>query len=129
MSYSKRVNALVADSVTGTQTFTASDQVITSSDVGNFPKYEGTRRIIGVRVRVVTVPASASVVLNFLNGTSTFASAAIGTNTAGSTVSATMTDANAYFADEGEPTLNITGTGTASEAEVAGVYKIWFVEE
>ena len=129
MAYSQRTNSLVADSLTGTQTFTASDVVITSTDQGNFPKYEGGRRIVAVRVRVVTAPTSANVTLNFLNGTSTFASAAIGTNTAGLTVDATMTQANTRFADEGEPTLNVVGTGTASAAQVYGVYKIWFVEE
>ena len=40
-----------------------------------------------------------------------------------------MTQANTRFADEGEPTLNVVGTGTASAAQVYGVYKIWFVEE
>ena len=51
MAYSQRTNSLVADSLTGTQTFTASDVVITSTDQGNFPKYEGGRRIVAVRVR------------------------------------------------------------------------------
>lgn len=129
MSYSNRINALAADSLTGTQTFTASDQVITSTDQNNFPRYSGGRRIIAVRVRVVTAPVSANVTLNFLNGTNTFASAAIGTNTAGQTVEATMTPTNANFADSGEPTLNVVGTGTASAAQVYGVYKVWFVEE
>ncbi len=83
-------------------------------------------KVSNVRVRVGTAPAAnlTVVTLSLLNGTATFASAVVGTHTAGEFVDATITAANANLAADVQPTLNLAGTATAS-GMASGVYDIF----
>lgn len=128
MSYSNRSPMLAQEALNGTMTATASDHVVTVEDAGVLPEFFNSKRINDVKAVITTAPnaGATGVTLNFLNGTATFASIAIGTNTAGEVVAATMTDANTQIAEGVEPTVNLVGTATASENTDMGTYNIWF---
>jgi hypothetical protein len=119
---------VVLGSAVGTLTFTASAHAKTNSAVYRLPKFLKRTKVNAVRVKVGTAPVAGVVSskLIFKNGTNTFAVATIGTNTAGSTVDATMTSTNAVLAADTEPTVDLLGTGTASETGVAGTFDIYF---
>lgn len=125
MSYSRNDVIVPARfSATSTLTATASGHVVTATDQAEMVSFNVPTTIKTVRVKTITAPVPTGVTLNFLNGTNTFAvvtPAAAGTSTNGS-----LTAANVHFAAAGEPKLTVIGTGTASAAQVAGVYDIYF---
>ena len=91
------------------------------------PKFFRRTQVLGVRMTVTTIPDAGSTALkaNFLNGTSTFATVTLTTATAGQVLSGTVTAANAVFAADGQPTLTVTGTSTAS-GDAQGSYNVDF---
>ena len=99
-----------------------------------FPKFNRRTRINKIRVLINTAPVAnyTVVVARFLNGTSTFATATIGTNTAGVVVESADLSSNlttAVFAADGQPTMELFGTATASGI-AAGTYSIdWETQE
>lgn len=127
MSYSARVLVPVRFSATSTLTATASGHVVTTTDQAEMVSFNMPAQVSAVRVKTVTAPTPTGVTLNFLNGTNTFA--VVTPAGAGTSANATITTTNARFAAGGEPTLTVIGTGTASAAQVAGVYDIYFETE
>ena len=113
----------------GTCTGTASGHAVTLSTAQGFPKFIRRTKLNGIRVEVKTAPVPTGVTLNFLNGTNTVGSVAVGTSTAGVFVDATMTAANQTFAANDICTISVVGTATASAAQAAGVYDIYFEEQ
>jgi hypothetical protein len=110
---------------TSTLTATASGAVVTNTAQVALPKFIRRTKVAAIRIKQTTIPVASTVKLAFLNGTSTFAVATI-SGTAGQSLDATVTDTLATFAADGEPTVTVIGTGTASAAQVAGVYDIYF---
>lgn len=119
-----RVLVPVRFAATSTLTATASGHVVTNTDQVELPKFIRRTKISAVRVKPTTAPVASTVKLAFLNGTNTFAVATLGA--AGTSVDATVTDSNATLAADTEPTVTVIGTGTASAAQVAGVFDIYF---
>lgn len=111
---------------TGTFTATASAQAGTVTAIASLPQYTRRTEITGGNVVIATAPVLTGASLAFKNGTSTFATATIGTNTAGVVVALSMTVANEIFASGGKPTVDLIGTSTASAAQVGGVYDVYF---
>jgi hypothetical protein len=131
MSYSERKTNLRAwNASAGTSTATASGHAPTTTAAIKLPKYIQGENIQRVRVAVDTAPGAALTVskLIFKNGTNTFAVATIGTNTAGSQVDATMTEAFSFIKQDVQPTVDFLGTSTASVNTASGVYTIFFDE-
>jgi hypothetical protein len=91
---------------------------VTGTGVLALPQFIKRSKVNAVNVRVDTIPVAgnAGTTLNFLNGTSTFATAAIGTASAGSTVAATIVPANATVAAGSQPTVNVVTTATVSNS-------------
>lgn len=110
-----------------TSTLTASGHVVTSTNVGDLPKFIKRTKVNAIRVEIKTAPVNQPTVsLVFLNGTSTVGNAAVGTNTAGVFIDATMTAANQIMAADAELGVNIVSTGTASDAaETNGTYDVY----
>ena len=127
MSYSARVLVPARFTATTTMTATASGHVVTNTDAAEFASFNMPAQISAVRVKTITAPVPTTVSLNFLNGTNTFA--VLTPADAGTSANATLTLANCRFAAGGEPKLTVIGTGTASAAQVAGVYDIYFETE
>lgn len=98
------------------------------SDVAaSLPKFQKRTDVLGVRLRVTVIPnaASTNLVAQFMNGTNTLGTAVLTTATADQFVDFTITNAaNGTFADDAQPTINLTGTATASAA-ANGSYDIW----
>ena len=114
---------LATASLTGTGTAVATGGALTAT---SFPTFIRRSAIKNVFVSIVTAPVAAVTgeLINFTNGTNTFATATIGTLTAGQTVSVAAT-ANNTFADAGQPAGTVIGTLT-STATGAGLFNIWF---
>lgn len=112
------------DNVTSTLTATASGHVVTNTNAQVLPKMLRKSQIRGIQAAVQTAPIAAGVTLILMNGTETAASVAISTNTIGSAVEGVV-GASPVFADNVQPTLKLVGTGTASAAQVAGVYDVY----
>jgi len=91
-----------------------------------FPTYIKASQVQNVQVAVVTAPNGAATgeVINFLNGTNTFAVATIGTLTAGQVVTAAG-NTNGSFAAGGIATATAVCTATSAGA-AGGVFAIWF---
>ena len=123
--YYARPQVMVADPdvATGTITASGSNAVATAFTLPTFNRRTAVNKVKAV---IKTAPATnlTVVTLNFLNGTSTFAVATIGTNAAGSVVEVTPT-ANNTFTASGQPTVTVIGTGTAS-AQSYGAYEVFF---
>jgi len=105
----------------GTQTFTASDHVLTST---NSDRYRVLRRCAlgGISATIDVVPASATVKLVAMNGTTALGTLAI-TGTAGQCQSTQITEATLAAGDT--LSFNVIATGTASAAQVNGSYTVW----
>ena len=129
--YSRLLVPLCLASNAGTSTATASGHAPTTTAAVRLKKYLRRTKVSAVRVAVDTAPGAAltTAKLIFLNGTDTFAVATIGTNTAGVSVDASMTVANATIAADVQPTVNFTGTSTASANTANGVFTIQFEEQ
>ena len=126
-------NTPVLVPVVGLATYTAvgtGTALASALTIVNFPPFIRRTKVANVQVLVVTAPnaGATGLVINFLNGTSTFAVATIGTLTAGQVASASITTANTTFAAAGQATG--TAVSTATTAGVAGgVYAIWFDQQ
>ena len=146
--------ALLADSAVATGTATASSTANSIATIFPLPTHAAKYQYNGFKVVVKTAPAAnTSLQLNFLNGTTTFATLPVGTAsaTAGATINATMTNtavvttstvtntlANGstqvgtvttttdyrQFGTATGPTVTVTGTATAS-AQTIGAYELW----
>lgn len=148
----------VALGTSGTLTASGSNALATTL---RLPKFARRTAINKIRVVIAAAPATnvTVTVLNFLNGTATFAVATVGTHTAGEILDATVvatfdgvaasgsnltvplttftmpngltgvkaagTNSNAVFAADGQPTLTVVATGTAS-GQSYGTYDMWF---
>ena len=112
----------------GTMTATASGQAVTNSAVAALPEFTRRTLINKIKVQVVTAPGAGAttVKLIFKNGTSTFAVATIGTNTAGVIVAPAITAANAVITRGTAPTVDALGTSTASANTALGLYSFYF---
>lgn len=116
---------LMADSNIATGTYTSGTSTLASA----FPLPTFKRRTSITQVKVITKTASKAgstgpVTLNFLNGTTTFAVATVGTGTAGSQVDVTPTTPSTFTASSG-PTVTVLGTATAS-GDTYGAYEVFF---
>jgi|SRR5579859_1585821 len=114
---------LTTASLTGTGTAVATGGALTATA---FPVFVRRSAVRNVTIVVVTAPVAAVTgeLINFTNGTNTFATATIGTLTAGQVVSVAG-NANSTFADLGQPAGTVIGTLT-STATGAGLFNIWF---
>lgn len=111
-------------------TFTASVGSGTGSlavalTAGFFPTFLRRTAIKTVSVTVLTAPISTTTVLNFFNGTATFAVATIGTLTAGQ-VATVVPTANNTFSDNTAVTGTVGATATGTTGTGAGGYSVWF---
>lgn len=116
----------VADSgvATGTYTAGAANTLAAAFALPTFPRRS---RITYVKVITKTASKAGStgpVTLNFLNGTTTFAVATVGTGSVGSEVNVTPTTPSTFAALAG-PTVTVLGTATAS-ADTYGAYEVFF---
>jgi hypothetical protein len=113
---------------TATGAGTASNSLALSTTY--LPKFTRRTQVNKVRVIVTTIPdaAATAVTMTFKNGTSTFATVTLTTATAGQVLDGSVTAANAVFAADGQPTIGLIGTFTASGA-AAGAYDIFFEEQ
>lgn len=137
MSYSDPNPFVLAGiSVTTTNTYTASDHVVTGTlGAGFLPEFPRHTRIKHIGIRVRTAGAGSSntrpVVFRFLNGTRTFATATSSGASAGDeidiVVAPTLQNDN-LIANGVKPTLLILGTGTVSSdtGVSTGIYDIRF---
>lgn len=90
-----------------------------------FPTFVRRSAVRNVVVTVLTAAgASQAGFINFMNGTSTFATATIGTLTAGQ-VAIAVGNANSTFADLTAATGTIIGTATSAGTN-AGGFAVWF---
>jgi len=90
------------------------------------PKFVRRSKVNAIRVRCTTIPdaGSTAVVVNFTNGTDILGAVTVTTATAGQFLDCTMTPANSTFAADGQLTVDMTGTSTAS-GDANGSYDIW----
>lgn len=124
-------SAVVLNSNAGTSTATASGHVVTNTAVMRLPKFIKRSQVNAIRVAIDTACGAGTTgpTLVFLNGTATLGSVAIGTNTAGVSVDATLTAANQIVAAAVQPTVSFVGTATASASTASGSYSVyWEVE-
>lgn len=105
--------------IAGTGTLTNSTFFVASA---NLPQYVRRTAITNVQVQVVVAPVATGEVLNFTNGTSTFASCTVGTLTAGQVVTVAPT-ANNTFAAAAGPGCTIVAIGTNPSI---GQLTVWF---
>lgn len=94
--------------------------------VAQLPKFIRKSQVNAIRLRCTTIPnaAATALKLSFLNGTDTFGTAVITTATADQVIDVTIdTDYNVFAAD-GQPTVSISGTATATNDSV-GDFDIW----
>lgn len=128
--YGARVSVKVAENADfGTATASGTDGANTTPTV-YLPKFFRRTKVNKVRMIVRTIPDSGSTALkaHFLNGTDTFAVVTLTTATAGQALDATVTAGSATFAADGQPTVKVTGTATAS-ADAQGKYDIYFEQQ
>ena len=115
--------ALGTATAAGTASNTLTDIVAT------LPKFERRSKVLAIRLRnTVAVDADSTLqILQFANGTDVFATVNVTDGTADQFFDATMVETNGIdtFAADGKPTVNLTGTATASAA-VLGTFDIWF---
>lgn len=131
MSYSDqkfqtRVNGILSPNTSwGTATASSATGHDTTGVVV-LPKLFRRTAINNLRMRCSVIPNAASTVVkaNFLNGTNTFAVVTLTTATAGQILDATVTATNGTFAADGQPTVNLVGTATASAA-ASGSWEVW----
>lgn len=107
---------------------------VAATDVAaTLPKFKRRTEISAIRLRCTTIPnaAATNLVVSFLNGTSTFATATVTAATADSFIDATVVttgDVN-VIAKDVQPTVSVSGTATATNDSL-GDYDVWFeVEE
>ena len=106
----------------GTQTFTASAQVLTSTGA-DFFKTLRRCAITGISAQVDTIPVSGTVKLVAMNGASVLGTLGIASSTAGQPISTAITEATLALGDT--LSFNVIATGTASASQVNGSYTIW----
>jgi len=102
----------------------------TLSDVlATLPKFTRRTKVLAIRLRCTTIPNAASTaeILQFKNGTSTFATVTVTTASADQFLDATMVETNGVdtFSASVQPTVDVTGTATASGAAL-GAFDVWF---
>jgi len=95
--------------------------------VGALPKFTKRLKVSKVRFKCTVIPDSGSTAVkaHLLNGTNTFAVVTLTTATAGQWLDGTVTSANATIDADVVPTINTTGTATAS-ADAMGTYEVYF---
>jgi len=95
--------------------------------VGALPKFTKRIKVDKVRFKCTVIPdaGSTAVKANLLNGTNTFAVVTLTTATAGQWLDGVVAAANATINADVVPTINTTGTATAS-ADAMGTYEIYF---
>lgn len=112
----------------GTATASATDGANRTA-VAVMPSFIRKTNVTGIRLLCTVVPnaSSTALVAQFLTGTNTLATVTLTTATAGQWLTATIgTASNGTFtAGQAAPTINITGTATASAA-AQGSYSVWF---
>jgi hypothetical protein len=115
---------------TATAAGTASN-TLSAAEAGALPKFKRKTSISAIRMRCTTIPnaSATAVIAQFKNGTSVFGTVVLTTATAssgGQQLDGVITSAaNAVLAADTRPTVDITGTFTASAGAV-GAYDIWF---
>jgi hypothetical protein len=129
--YDRPCQAIAFGTNLGTGTYGSNGAVVTSSAVCQLPQYFRKTVINNVRM-ICTVAANSTngtLAAVFLNGTSTFATVALASCTAGQVLTGVMTLASATFSANAGPTVNVVGTGTSSANGVFGSYNIYFEEQ
>jgi hypothetical protein len=125
--YAARPFARVVQAVDfGTSTASSATGANTTPTV-YLPKFFRRTQVNNVRMTVTTIPdaGSTALVASFKNGTSTFATVTLTTATLNEVLDGTLTAANAIFAADGQPTVVVTGTATAS-GDAQGAYHVDF---
>lgn len=113
--------------VSGATTIAATDRAAT------LPKFKRRTEISAIRLRCTTIPNAnaTNLVVSFLNGTDTFATATVTGASADDFIDATVVttgDVN-VIAKDVQPTVSVAGTATGA-SDSLGDYDIWFeVEE
>ena len=132
MSYSDgkfqaRVMNLVSPSTSWGTSTASSATGHNTTGVVVLPKFIRATEVGAIRMRCTVIPdaGSTAVKANFLNGTNTFGVVTLTTATAQAQLDGVMTAANASFAADGQPTVNLVGTATAT-ADASGSWEIWF---
>ena len=124
--YTSRQFALASDN-TSWGTATASGAAgHTLSTVVELPVFKRRTQVTAVRLKVRTIPNAASTALVgiLLNGTSTAGTAVLTTAALSANVDFTLTTASCTWAVDGEPTISLVGTSTASGA-ANGAYDVF----
>lgn len=127
--YNTRVFKLVSPNTSwGTATAGNSTGHVLSTVV-ELPKFKRRTAVTAVRLRVRTIPnaASTALIAYLLNGTNTAGSAVLTTAASSADVDFTLTTASCTWAADGEPTISLVGTATASGA-ANGAYDVFFEE-
>lgn len=107
--------------------------VAVTDRAASLPKFKRRTEVSAIRMRCTAIPnaEATNLVVSFLNGTSTFATATITAASADAFVDATVVttgDVN-VFAKDVQPTVNVAGTATGA-SDSLGDFDIWFeVEE
>lgn len=123
--YSRAVRRMVSAGSYGTATASATNGCNGAGPT--LPKLIRRSAVTAVQVRVTTIPdtGSTGAVLQFLNGTNTFATLAVTTASANQVLAGTINTAYNVFDADAQPTTKITGTATASGA-ANGAYDVDF---
>ena len=125
--YTSRQFQLVSDNTSwGTATASSATGHVLSTVV-ELPSFKRRTAITAVRLKVRTIPnaASTALVAHLLNGTNTAGTVVLTTAALSATADFTLTTASCTFAADGEPTISLTGTATASGA-ANGAYDVFF---
>jgi len=114
----------------GTSTASGNNVISTGPTNQALPNFFRRTAVQSVRVYVITAPQTnvSGLVLNFLNGTNTFASVTVGSSTVGSVLTGTMSTAYNTFTSGSGPTLQVTASATAASMTL-GVYDVDFDEQ
>lgn len=102
--------------------------VATTSVSARLPKFLRRTAINDIRLICFTIPnaAATALVAHVMNGTNTFGTAVLTTATAGQVIEFTpVTAANGTYAADGQVTIKVTGTATAS-ADSLGDFDLYF---
>lgn len=124
--FNARPLSLVSDNTSwGTATASSATGHVLSTVV-ELPKFIRRTKINAVRLKVRTIPnaASTALVAHLLNGTNTAGTAVLTTAALSADVNFTLTTASCTWAADGEPTISLTGTATASGA-ANGAYDVF----
>lgn len=124
--YARELNLVAVAASFGTATANSATGA-NATAVAALPKFFRKTTVNKVRLRCTVIPnaSSTALVASFVNGTNTFATVTLTTATVGQFLDGVVTASNATIAADAAPTINLTGTATASAA-ANGSYDVLF---